>query len=99
LQDETARYRLHAAVAGRQKSGARRDADQRGHRGAVTPSGGQACPTLGAAGPQDAATTDGGHTRTETVPALADENTGLIGAFHGDAPFARSTGCQKLLAF
>jgi hypothetical protein len=32
------------------------------------------------------------------VPALADENTGLIGAFHGDAPFARSTGCQKLLA-
>jgi hypothetical protein len=31
------------------------------------------------------------------MPALADENTGLIGAFHGDAPFAQSIGCQKLV--
>ena len=30
------------------------------------------------------------------MPALADENTGLIGAFHGDAPFAHWIRFRKL---
>ena len=50
---------------------------------------GQALATLGAAGGQDAATTDGGHAGAEAVTAFADQFAGLIRAFHVSSPLSK----------
>lgn len=44
---------------------------------------------------QDLLASFGGHTRTEPVAALADQITGLIGAFHRAVPFIRATAIRQ----
>ena len=86
LQDKACRHRFDAAVSCRQETGARRDADQSGHRGVIRRSGRQARTALCPARAQNAAAANSCHARPETVTALANENTRLVGAFHDDAP-------------
>ena len=86
LQDKACRHRFDAAVSCCQKTGARRDSDQSGHRGVIRRSGRQARTALCPARAQNAAAANSCHARPETVTALANENTRLVGAFHDDAP-------------
>src|SRR3546814_14551742 len=51
--------------------------------------GGEALATLGAAGSDHAAATDGSHAREEAMPTLADQDVRLIGALPGKYPSRR----------
>ena len=90
---------LDAAVARCQKTSARGDADQSGQRSGPNRLGRQACTALGATGAQYAAAANSCGARTKAVATLANKNTRLVGAFHGDAPFAELAGYQKLWGF
>lgn len=78
LKDQAGRDPFASAAGDAQKFAALLEPLWRGaHR-----SGGEALATLGAAPRQDPPSADGGASCTEAVAALADQDAGLISAFH-----------------